>query len=213
MASLWQKTLFYLGLVDEDETEAPPVEEPDTPNRQSRVRTVDPPGARSGRPQPPPRSPAPPPPSPSRSPDPSSTRPPTSVVGRRVEPPNRQRRRISGNPEHAEAGVLVTGEVADVEPEPAPLAGTEIIEAGSFADAQALADHIRDGRPVVLDLRGTEPAMVRRLVDFATGLTYALDGRMAKTAQGVILVTPQGRTLSVEEQGRLAELDLYRLNP
>jgi cell division inhibitor SepF len=87
----------------------------------------------------------------------------------------------------------------------------EIIEASTFTDAQALADHIRDGRPVVLDLRSTEPAMVRRLVDFATGLTYALDGRMAKTAQGVILVTPRGLTLEPAEQQRLAGLGLYRV--
>lgn len=200
MASLWQKTLFYLGLVDEDETDAPPVVESETPNQQSRVRTVDPPGSRTGRASASGRGEA------------GVTRPPSSVVGRRVEPPTRQRRRISANPEHAEAGVLVTGDAPSVNPEPPETSDTEVIEARSFTDAQQLADHIRDGRPVVLDLRGTEPAMVRRLVDFATGLTYALDGRMAKIAQGVILVTPHGRTLSADEQRRLAELGLYRVN-
>ena len=88
-------------------------------------------------------------------------------------------------------------------------AQSEIIEARTFSDAQMLADHVREGRPVVLDLRSTEPAMVRRLVDFSTGLTYALDGRMAKIAQGVILVTSRGATLGLEEQRRLAELGLY----
>lgn len=87
-----------------------------------------------------------------------------------------------------------------------------VIEARTFSDAQVLADHIRDSEPVVLDLRGTEPAMVRRLVDFATGLTYALDGRMAKIAQGVILVTPAGRVLGVDEQDRLAEQGLYTVS-
>ena len=57
-----------------------------------------------------------------------------------------------------------------------------IIEARTLSDAQTLADYIRDGRPVVLDLRETETAMVRRLVDFSSGLTYALDGRMVKVA-------------------------------
>ncbi len=206
MASLWQKTLFYLGLVDEDDTDLP-VAEPDASVRQSRVRTVDPPGSRASRSQS----------SSVRDPEAPQTRPPTSVVGRRVEPPTRQRRRISANPEHAEAGVLITGEATSVEPEmtdysePERSETTEIIAARSFTDAQQLADHIRSGRPVVLDLRGTEPAMVRRLVDFATGLTYALDGRMAKIAQGVILVTPYGRTLSGDEQDRLAGLGLYRV--
>jgi len=198
MASLWQKTMFYLGLVDDDEpdemaeaTAAPP---------QARVRTVEAP--RSTRP-----------------PSPEAVRRPAgSVAGRRVEPPARQRRPVSTNPEHAEAGVLVRAASAGggssrsdspTPPADAQYAESEIIEARTFSDAQMLADHVRDGRPVVLDLRGTEPAMVRRLVDFSTGLTYALDGRMAKIAQGVILVTSRGATLGIEEQRRLAELGLY----
>ena len=60
-----------------------------------------------------------------------------------------------------------------------------------------------------LDLRATEPEMVRRIVDFASGLKYALDGRMAKTAQGVILVTPAGSSLGVGEQERLARIGLF----
>jgi cell division inhibitor SepF len=84
-----------------------------------------------------------------------------------------------------------------------------VIEARTLSDAQTLADHIRDGRSVVLDLRDTETAMVRRLVDFSSGLTYALDGRMVKIATGVILVTPQGETIGVEERRRLASLGLY----
>lgn len=211
MASLWQKTLFYLGLVDEDEHEVPSPE-PEPQSRQSRVRTVDPPGSRTSS-----RTQAQPPQQ--RMPEAPVTRPPSTVVGRRVEPPTRHRRRISTNPDHAEAGVLVTGQNPGVEPEPMVTTidpeprntPSVVIAARSFTDAQQLADHIRDGRPVVLDLRGTEPAMVRRLVDFATGLTYALDGRMAKTAQGVILVTPHGHTLEPEEQQRLADLGLYRV--
>ena len=185
MASLWNKTLFYLGLVDEEEqqpadsvgettvTAAPPPDVPPT-------STVRPPGA--------------------------------GVSGRRVEPPPSTRRQISSEPQHAEAGVYVhpaaTATAADgvarrSEPQ------SQIIVARNFSDAQILADAIRGGRAVVLDLRSTEPAMVRRIVDFASGLTYALDGKMAKTSQGVILVSPSGVTLGVAEQERLSTLGLY----
>ncbi len=201
MASLWQKTLFYLGLVDEEEHDAVL----EDPGAQSGVRTVEPPRARATRVQAP-AAPAPVPSQPPRAPEP---RPPGGgVVGRRVEPPSRQRRRISAEPTHAEAGVYVHSGVA--EPLPPPGSQCQVIEATTFTDAQVLADHIRSGRPVVLDLRTTEPAMVRRLVDFATGLTYALGGRMAKTAQGVILVTPHGGHLDTAEQQRLAEHGLYQ---
>jgi len=114
---------------------------------------------------------------------------------------------MSAEPEHAEAGVLVTRVGSD-----GPRSGaktSQIINARAFSDAQRLADYIRQGSPVVLDLRGTEPAMVRRLVDFSSGLTYALDGKMAKIARGVILVTPSGVMIDGAEQHRLAELGLY----
>ncbi len=208
MASLWNKTLFYLGLVDEEE-QGPDYVEPTV----GEVRPIEPA----------PQRPTPPPPSapypgdaprqvvPPASPT-SSVRPPGQLAGRRVEPPAATRRPVSSDPTHAEAGLYVhpTNEHAErstaahrSEPE------SQIIVARNFSDAQSLADSIRAGRSVVLDLRSTEPEMVRRIVDFASGLTYALDGKMSKTAQGVILVTPTGVSLGLNEQERLARLGLF----
>ena len=189
MASLWQKTMFYLGLVDDDEIEAA---EAESQEPQPAVRTMEPPAPEEGR----------------TSRTQGGRR---AVAGRRIEPPAPVRRRVSENAEHAEAGVLVTSGRRDtgrrVEAEAA------IIEARTLSDAQTLADFIREGRNVVLDLRDTETAMVRRLVDFSSGLTYALDGRMVKVAKGVILVTPAGSSVSVDERRRLAALGLYDANP
>lgn len=195
MPSLWDKTKFYLGLVDEEQVEA---EESGVPTaRQASVRTVEPPR--------PVRT--------AGTTEPQASWRSQGVAGRRVEPPSRQRRRISSNPSHAEAGVIIRdGSEGSGGLQPLPAPGdpeAEVVVAKVFTDAQSLADFIRDGRPVVLDLRTTEPEMVRRLVDFASGLTYALDGRMAKIAQGVILVTPARVTISASEQERLASLGLY----
>lgn len=185
MASMWQKTLFYLGLVDEDE--AGGTEDVAAPEQA--VRPI--------------------PPSDPSAPRQLRARPPGTVAGRRVEPPSSARRRVSPTPEHAEAGVYVHGSGAT------PVYGradaeTQIIVARNFSDAQTLADSIRAARAVVLDLRSTEPEMVRRLVDFTSGLTYALDGKMAKIAQGVILVTPPGVSISIAEQDRLTGLGLLQ---
>jgi cell division inhibitor SepF len=194
MASLWQKTMFYLGLVDDDEIEAAEAAVEDS--QQRGVRTVEASAPRSDRPE-------------------RMGRTSGSVAGRRIEPPAPMRRRVSENAEHAEAGVLVTnGRTAKP---PRSIDRTQahnptdvaIVEARTLSDAQTLADYIREGQPVVLDLRETESAMVRRLVDFSSGLTYALDGRMAKIATGVILVTPEGTTVGIEERRRLASLGLY----
>lgn len=189
MASIWQKTLFYLGLVDDDAIKSG--DDGHIAQSQTQVRTVEPPGRVS------------------RQPAPATAAPAMQggVAGRRIEPPESSRRRMSSEPQHAEAGVLVTRVGSDG---PKSSSGSsQIINARAFSDAQRLADHIRQGHAVVLDLRNTEPAMVRRLVDFSSGLTYALDGKMAKTSQGVILVTPPGVVIDGAEQRRLAELGLY----
>ena len=192
MASLWQKTLFYLGLVDDDQLDQ--ADDGHIAGSQTQVRTVEP-LRRTGR-QPAPAAAAA-----------GTTNRHSGVAGRRIEPPNAARRRMSSEPQHAEAGVLVS-RVGSDGPKGAS-ATSQIITARAFSDAQKVADHIRRGNAVVLDLRGTEPAMVRRLVDFSSGLTYALDGKMAKIAQGVILVTPTGVMIDGAEQRRLAELGLY----
>jgi cell division inhibitor SepF len=114
---------------------------------------------------------------------------------------------MSGTPDHAEAGLYVQEVGGGYTRLPAE---SEIVVARNFSDAQTLADSIRSGRAVVLDLRSTEPEMVRRLVDFTSGLTYALDGKMAKINQGVILVTPPGVSISLVEQDRLSSLGLLQ---
>lgn len=86
-----------------------------------------------------------------------------------------------------------------------------MITANSFSDAKRLADLIRERVPVVVNLRDADVEMVRRLVDFSSGLIYALDGTMKKVAEGVILVSPPRVTLSPDEERRLTDLGLYSL--
>ena len=191
MATFWQKTLFYLGLVD-DEGGYPGLGGDERAN--AAVVASDPDATGT-----------------------VTARPPGTVAGRRVDPPASYRRTSTW--QHTEAGVYVqpdpgSSSVSDdlsltsddlslTTPE------TEVIMARNFSDAQRLADGLGSGRAVVLDLRNTEPEMVRRLVDFASGLTYALNGKMAKTAQGVILVSPAGVTVGADELDRLAAAGLY----
>ena len=60
----------------------------------------------------------------------------------------------------------------------------------SFNQAQELADRMKDGQSVILNLEATERDVARRLIDFASGVTYALDGSMEKVATGVYLLKP-----------------------
>ena len=75
----------------------------------------------------------------------------------------------------------------------------------SFQDAQQIADRFKDGIPVILNLQGAEQDLAKRLIDFASGLTYALDGGMQRVADKVFLLTPRNVEVSAEERARLLE--------
>lgn len=62
-----------------------------------------------------------------------------------------------------------------------------------FDQAQELADKFKDGMPVILNLEAAERDVARRLIDFASGVCYSLDGSMEKIATGVYLLKPPAR--------------------
>jgi cell division inhibitor SepF len=75
----------------------------------------------------------------------------------------------------------------------------------SFNDAQQIADKFKDGIPVILNLQGSDAELSKRLIDFASGLTYALDGGMQRVADKVFLLTPRNVEVSAEERARILE--------
>lgn len=79
----------------------------------------------------------------------------------------------------------------------------------SFNDAQQVADRFKDSIPVILNLQGTDTELSKRLIDFASGLTYALDGGMQRIADKVFLLTPANVHLSAEERARLIEKGFF----
>ncbi len=75
----------------------------------------------------------------------------------------------------------------------------------SFNDAQQIADKFKEGIPVILNLQGSDQDLSKRLIDFASGLTYALNGGMQRVADKVFLLTPRNVEVSAEERARLLE--------
>jgi cell division inhibitor SepF len=59
-----------------------------------------------------------------------------------------------------------------------------------FDQAQEVAGRFKEGQPVIMNLEGSDREVARRLIDFASGLCYALDGSMEKVANGVFLLKP-----------------------
>src|SRR5580765_1525798 len=87
---------------------------------------------------------------------------------------------------------------------PAP-ARVHLVVPRSFNDAQQIADKFKDAVPVILNLQSSDAELSKRLIDFASGLTYALEGGMQRVADKVFLLTPRNVEVSAEERARLLE--------
>ena len=87
---------------------------------------------------------------------------------------------------------------------PAP-AKVHLVVPRTFNDAKQIADRFKAQMPVILNLQGAETDLAKRLIDFASGLTYALDGSMQRVADKVFLLTPRDVELSAEERARAIE--------
>ena len=79
----------------------------------------------------------------------------------------------------------------------------------SFNDAQQIADKFKESIPVVLNLQGIDTDLSKRLIDFASGLTYALDGGMQRIADKVFMLTPRNVEISAEERAELIEKGFF----
>ena len=84
-----------------------------------------------------------------------------------------------------------------------------IVEPKSFTEAQAIADKFKQGTPVIMNMAMTKPELAKRLLDFASGLTYGLDGGLQKVSDKVFMLTPHNVDVSDADRRRLRDTGLY----
>jgi cell division inhibitor SepF len=132
---------------------------------------------------------------------------------RRLAPRRRTREEFDDwtDPEPASARTSVLRPA----PEPRRLRGVESMPSASvkvhlvlprsFNDAQQIADRFKRDIPVIINLQQSDTALGKRLIDFASGLTYALDGGMQRVADKVFLLTPRNVEVSAEQRAQLLE--------
>jgi cell division inhibitor SepF len=93
-----------------------------------------------------------------------------------------------------------------IEAVPSPAtAQVHLVLPRSFNDAQQIADKFKHAVPVIVNLQNADQELSKRLVDFASGLTYALNGSMQRVADRVFLLTPHNVEVSAEERARVLE--------
>jgi cell division inhibitor SepF len=90
-----------------------------------------------------------------------------------------------------------------------PSVQVHLVVPQSFQDAKHIADRFKDSMPVILNLQTADQELSKRLIDFTSGLTYALEGGMQRVADKVFLLTPRNVEVSAEERARMAERGFF----
>ncbi len=75
----------------------------------------------------------------------------------------------------------------------------------TFNEARSIGENFRDGFPVIINLSFMEHDHARRIVDFASGLIFGLNGSIEKVDTGVFLLSPHNVRVTTEDKQRIAE--------
>jgi cell division inhibitor SepF len=195
MASLWRRTMVYLGLQDDDELDyggdyepygdyAEPAREPHGADADDTETSRRPPPER------PPRG------------DTGSVRA-ARDYGTEREPPRRSAMRDEPPAPTPRPSVVRTIG-------PTTAARVHVTEPSSFGDAPEVGDRLKANQPVILNLQGLPRELQRRLIDFSSGLAYAVGGKMQRVNDQVFLLTPADVEVSQEEKERLQARGLFQ---
>jgi cell division inhibitor SepF len=184
MAGMWHKTLVYFGLADEDDDyydDEQPLQQPDPESTYRQRPNV-----------------------------------------RRIEPTGRRRSASDFDDIYSEDDYRPSSRSSSLSPartspvRPVPSVPDQLqpvrvhlVVPKNFNDAQVIADKFKGDIPVILNLQQSETDLSKRLIDFASGLTYALDGGMQRVADKVFLLTPKNVEVSAEERQRLLEKGFF----
>lgn len=188
MPGMLRRTMVYLGLVDDDYDDYEPYDEPQpVPAQQGAVRSYPAPDRQQ-----------------------VAERQQVSVSPVSAPQPNIRTIPRDPPPEQSQQSPVVARPSAVVRPiAPRQSAKVHVVTPARFPDAQEIGDLLRASQAVIVNLQGADRELGRRMIDFCSGVTYALAGSMEKAADQVFLLTPSNVEVSAEEKRRLSESGLY----
>jgi cell division inhibitor SepF len=65
-----------------------------------------------------------------------------------------------------------------------------IMQPESFDDARDVCDHLKNKKPVIVNLENLTKETAQRVVDFLSGSVYAVDGEIQKVSTGIFMIAP-----------------------
>ncbi len=76
-----------------------------------------------------------------------------------------------------------------------------LLEPRAYSESQQIADHLKNRNSVVVNLKRVTSDQAKRIIDFLSGVIYAIGGSMQKIGVGIYLVAPK----NVNVQGKISD--------
>jgi cell division inhibitor SepF len=122
-------------------------------------------------------------------------------------------RRVSREPDLVRAREAAPLRAVAPAPAPGPAQPPQVrintVEPRSYSEAQSIADKFKAGQPVIMNLTMTDAELCKRLIDFASGLTYGLDGGLQRVSDKVFMLTPANVDVSATDRARLRDTGFF----
>lgn len=80
-----------------------------------------------------------------------------------------------------------------------------VVEPKSFDDSQEIANCLREKRPVIINIENTDPEVAKRIIDFASGTAYALNGDIKKVGKTVFLCAPNNVNVTLPDEKKSSD--------
>lgn len=113
----------------------------------------------------------------------------------------------------ASNGVTVIGGRTTIASEPVgdlePSYNIITLHPRSYSEARQMAEHYRQGNPVIINLDDMDESERKRLVDFASGLAFGLQGGIERIASRVFLISPANVTVRTEDKAAFAQASFF----
>jgi cell division inhibitor SepF len=89
-----------------------------------------------------------------------------------------------------------------------------LVKPGNIDDGSLIADYLLAGKAVVLNMEGLHTEIAQRIIDFASGAAYSMNGNLQKISSYIFIVTPESVELSGDFQDLLSgsNMDVSGLN-
>ncbi|NLN87644.1 MAG: cell division protein SepF [Syntrophomonadaceae bacterium] len=88
-----------------------------------------------------------------------------------------------------------------------------VCEPARFEEVQALVDHLKNRKQVIVNFENTPPELSQKIIDFVSGAVYALDGHSQQLGQNIFLFAPSSVEITSDSKNLMRKNDFFKSDP